>query len=125
MLQPDRKLAGPISAALFPELTWTVNSNRQVNGRRQYVPITRDQSIGLAGYSGSDNPFVIGVAQSKVKMPPWLGDNLVVAQEMLDLGDDLGRHVDPLEQGTLELGQHDFAGDQIVFDKDVAQQIRA
>jgi hypothetical protein len=42
MLQPDGKLAGPISVALFPELTWTVNSNRQVNDRRQYVPITRD-----------------------------------------------------------------------------------
>ena len=61
----------------------------------------------------------------KVKMPPRLGDNLVVAQEMLDVGNDLGRYVDSLEQGLLELGQHDLAGDQLVFDKNVAKQIRA
>ena len=35
-------LAGPIFVALFPKLTWTVNSNRQVNDRLQNVPITCD-----------------------------------------------------------------------------------
>jgi hypothetical protein len=58
-------------------------------------------------------------------MPSRLGNDLTVAQEKLDVSDDLGRYVDPLEQGSLELGQHDFAGDQVVFDKNVAQQIRA
>ena len=111
--------------ALFPKLTWTVNSNRQVNDRLQNVPITCDQRIGLAGNSGSDDPFVIGVAQSKVKMPSRFGDDLMVAQKMLDVSNDLGWYVDPLEQGSLELGQHDCGGDQLVFDKNVAKQIRA
>jgi hypothetical protein len=35
-----------------------------------------------------------GVAQSKVKMSSRLGDDAMVAQEMLDLGDDLGRYVE-------------------------------
>jgi len=35
-------LAGPIFVGLFPKLTWTIDSNRQVNGRLQYVAITRD-----------------------------------------------------------------------------------
>ena len=35
-------LAGPSFVALFPKLTWTIDSNRQVNGRLQDVPITRD-----------------------------------------------------------------------------------
>ena len=107
--------------ALFPKLAWTVDLNRQVNDRLQYVPITRDQCIGLAGNSRSDDPFVIGVAQSKVKMPSRLGDNLMVTQEMLDFSHYLGRYVDPLEQGSLELGQNDFAGDKVVFDKNVAK----
>ena len=110
---------------LFPKLAWTANSNRQLNGRLQYVPVARDQRIGIAGNSRSDDPLVIGVAQSKVKMPSRLGDNLMVTQEMLDFSHYLGRYVDPLVQGSLELGQNDFAGDKVVFDKDVAQQIRA
>jgi hypothetical protein len=119
------ELAGPIFVALFPKLTWTIDSNRQVNGRLQYVSITRDQGVGLAGHSRSDDPFVIGVAQSKVKMLSRFGDDLMVTQEMFDVSDDLGRYVDLIEQGSLELGQHDFADDQVVFDKNVAQQIRA
>ena len=47
-------------------------------------------------------------------------DDITLAQEMLDVSDNLGRYVDPLEQGSLELGQHDFAGDQVVFYKNVA-----
>jgi hypothetical protein len=38
----SKPLAGPIFVALFPKLTWTVNSNRQVNDRLQDVPITCD-----------------------------------------------------------------------------------
>lgn len=94
---PIKALAGPIFVALFPKLTWIVDSNRQANGRLQYVPITRDYGLGLAGHSRSDDPFVIGIAQSKVKMPSRFGDDLMVAQEMLDVSDDLGRYVDPLE----------------------------
>jgi hypothetical protein len=62
----ERKLAGPVFVTLFPELTWIVGSNRQANGRLQCVPIARDQGIGLAGHSRCDDPFVIGIAQSKV-----------------------------------------------------------
>ena len=125
MRRPHKPLAGPIFVCLFPKLAWTANSNRQLNGRLQYVPVARDQRIGISCHGGSHDPFVVDVTQSQTKMPPRPGDDLMVAQQVFDFGDDSGRHVDSLEQSPLEFGQHDFARDEVMLDKDVPQQIRA
>ncbi len=77
------------------------------------LPATAEATIHSLPGSGSRKP--------RSRCHRGSGDDLVLEQVMFDSSDDLGWYADPLEQGSHELGQDAFTGDQVVLDKNVAQ----
>jgi hypothetical protein len=118
-----QSLAGLISVGQFPKLTWSADLDWQFDVRVQDVLVACDQRVGFADHGGSHDPFVIDVAQTKIKMSSGFGNDLMVAQKVFNIGHNPGRHVDPLEQRPLEFSQYNFSRDQIMLDEDVPQEV--
>lgn len=75
-----RSSARPSPVNLLPKLAWATDLDRQFNRRLQDVLVARDQHLCLPSHCGSDDPFVVGIAQPEIKMPPRFGDDQTFTQ---------------------------------------------
>ena len=93
---------------MFPKLSRCEDANREPGGRFQDVRIAGHQNIGVSCRCGCHDPFVVVVPQRQFEVPARLGDQIVIAKQALDIGDNSRGPFDALQQSALELHQHDF-----------------
>ena len=122
-----RQAAGSLTApaAQFPESPRIKDSKRSGVGRLKKILVPGDQHVGVAGDRGGEDPAIVGVPDRDRKSLVGLGDNDVLAQELLDGADRGGRKADPVSEDPSEFGEIDLTRQELMLRENKPEDVGA
>ena len=94
-------------------------------GDLKKVLVPGDQHVGVAGDRGGEDPAIVGVPDRDRKRLVGLGDNDVLAQELLDGVDRGGRKADPVSEDPSKFGEVDLTRQELVLRENKPEDVGA